>query len=311
VRAACRNAATTERKARLGKDSITLPDLSVEEPLVAWQPIRISAKASSVPGWLRVVARVTSSALEGSFDLALAPSLEGPLRGTLDPSWIRPKAKITIKLVAMDKFGDLGDVGQSKALDVPSSEALVSLGEVPDSATVSIDGSKVDIDAKGRVAVSPGEHTVEMELDNGASASTSITVERGGIARVALSPQKGGGRTLAWIATGTSVVLGAVGGVLMINAATRKAEIEELAAKREPGTGLPATEYADLKLKDDDRRTYQTVGTGMLIAGGAVGVAAITLWLIPRGGSKTSKPKEKATLTPLVGIGSVGLRGSF
>ena len=39
---------------------------------MAGAPVRGSTTASSVPSWLRVVARLESSALAGSYDLALA-----------------------------------------------------------------------------------------------------------------------------------------------------------------------------------------------------------------------------------------------
>lgn len=330
VRAACRAAAAEERKQRLGRAGVTLTELKVETPEVAWQPIRISATASQAPPWLRVVARVTSSVLEGSFDLALAPSLEGPLRGTLDPSWMRPKARIKVALVAQDKFGDLASPPQSAAVDVPSAEALVALGEVPEGATVSLDGSDVKPGPGGRIPVAPGSHTVELELPDGAAASTKVDVERGAVARVALSPQKSGGRTLAWIATGASVALGAVGGVMLLNAASRASEIEELSAKREPGSGLPATEYSEIASKNDERQTFATVGTALLIGAGVTAAAAITLWALPSGSSKPAAEKKALTrpgspgsarparakpgiagVAVRVGPASIGVTGSF
>lgn len=310
VRTACRAAATKLRSGRLSHEHITLSDFSVQAPDVAWQPVRIEAKATSVPPWLRVVARVTSSALEGSFDLALAPSIEGPLRGTLDASWIRPGAKIDVQLVAQDKYGDLGGAIESSSITVPRSEALVALGDVPSGATASVDGSKVDLDAHGRVAVSPGSHTIALELANGSSASTKIDVKRGAVSRVALSPQRPQtGRTVAWIAAGTTVALGAVGGVLLLTANGQRQEIEDLAQKREPGTNLPATSYADIQAKDQSRKTLVTTGSAFLIAGGVVGLTALTIFLWPD--SSSSKKTGSTSVAPVVGLGSVGLRGAF
>ena len=321
VRAACRAAATKERSQRVARAQIALSDLQVEAPAVAWQPVRVSATArataagkpdtSAIPPWLRVVARVTSSALEGSFDLALAPSLEGPLRGTLDPSWIRPRAKIRVEIVALDRFGDLGPTGQSASLEVPATEAMVVLGDVPASATVTIDGAAVKPGPGGRAPVAPGPHKVTMELEDGAVASASVDVARGSAARVALSPQREGrSRALAWIATGTSVALGAAGGVLLLNANSRKSEIEELSARREEGSNLPATEYSELRSKDEDRQTFATLGTAFLIAGGVAGAAAITLWVWPdSGGAK--KADASALVRVRAGLGGVSVAGAF
>jgi len=312
VRGVCRVAAEKVRKERIEKAGVKLGDIAVNAPEVAWQPVRLSAEVEKAPAWLRVVARVRSSAIEGSFDLPLAPSPDGPLRGTLDPSFIRPGATLDISLVAQDKFGDLLVTSDKHSIAVPKREALVAFGDIPGSAKVFVDDKPVEPDDAGRVAVEPGKHEVSMEIDE-ASASAKVEVERGAIASVALSPQKGGGRTLAWIATGSAVVLGAVGGVLLGTAATRKAEIEELAAQREPGTNLPATTYSVIKARDDERRLFANVGTGLAIGGGVVGAVAITLWLLPSG--RKSAPKKDGhiwtTIQPQIGLGTVGLSGQF
>jgi hypothetical protein len=315
VRGVCRVAAERVRKERIEKAGVKLGDISITAPEVAWQPVRLSAEVDKAPAWLRVVARVRSSALEGSFDMPLAPSPDGPLRGTLDPSFIRPGATLEVSLVAQDKFGDLLVTAGKQTVDVPKREALLSFGDVSSSARVFVDDKPVELDASGRVAVEPGKHEVLMEVDD-ASASTKVEVERGAIARVALSPQKSGGRTLAWVATGSAVALGAVGGVLFGTAVARKSEIEELAAQREPGTNLPATNYADIKSRDDQRRLFSNVGTGFLIGGGVVGAVAVTLWLLPSGRSKAKAPEKKGanvftTIEPQIGLGTVGLSGRF
>jgi len=310
VRAACRAAAAEERKSRLSRSKVTLSDLDVRRPEVAWQPVRISATASQVPSWLRVVARVTSSALEGSFDLALAPSQEGPLKGTLDATWIRPKATIKIELVAQDRFGDLGPTGQSVTVVVPRAEALLSFGQVPSNATVSVDGSPVQLDGDGTTPVLPGKHKVSMELPSGAEASTSVEVERGSVSRLALSPSKGSGLTWPIVFGAGAVALGAVGGVFMLNAANRASEIEELSAKREPGTNLPATEYSEIQQRDDERKTFSLVGTGLLIGAGVSAAVAVTILLWPEGKAKTPA-KTGMRVLPVVGPGSVGVVGTF
>lgn len=306
VRNACRAAAVVERPRRLEREKVVVSDLSIEEPEVAWQPVRVGAKASVVPAWLRVVARVTSSSLEGSFDLALAPSVEGPLKGTLDPSWTRPRAKIKIELVPQDKFGDLGPPVATKTFEVSADEAAVAFGDVPSSAALSIDGTAVKPGPSGRVPVTPGAHTVDLVLDDGASASASIDVKRGAVQRVALNPQRAGSsHTGAWIATGGAVVLGAVGGVMLLVAKSRSDQVEELAARREPGTSLPATSYADIKTIDDERKTFSTLGGAFLIGGGVVAAGAAVLWLWPDGQAKKKTTGVRVVPAP-GGIVAVG-----
>lgn len=313
VRTACRTAASKVRAQRLAHDKVTFEELEIERPEIAWKPVRIEAKVSTQPPWLRAVARVTSSALEGSFDLALAPSIEGPLRGTLDASWIRPGAKIQVKLVAQDRFGDLGVPLKETSFDVPSAEAAISIGDVPSDAIVRIDGAATKLGPQGVTPVSPGKHSVELELDDGASARTSVDVKRGAVSRVALSPQKAAaGRTLAWISTGATVALGAVGGVLLLTANSRKKDIEDAAQKREPNTSLPLTQYSDIASLDRERKTLTTAGTAFLIAGGVTAVAAVTLWLWPEKRASPAKTKTGgATVTPFAGPFGIGAAGSF
>jgi len=200
---------------------------------------------------------------------------------------------------------------------VPAAEARVALGEVPSGASVSVDGTEVKPDSAGTVAVEPGTHTIKMELSDGAAASTKVDVQRGNVAQVALSPQRSGGSTLAWIATGTSVALGAAGGVMLFSAASRASEIEELSQKREEGTGLPATEYSEIASKNEDRQTFATVGTVLLIGAGVTAAAALTLWLWPDGSSsKASDAKASASgqgprIAARIGPTSIGFAGTF
>ncbi len=308
VRVICRAAAVKERKARLDREKIVISGLEIEPIDVAFQPVRLSAKGSRAPAWLRVVARVTSPAIEGSFDLVLAPSLEGPLRGTLDPSWIRPGARLTIELVAQDRFGDLGSIGKSTSAVVPTAEAMIALGAIPSGAEVSIDGTKAAPSPAGDVVVTPGKHRIKLELESGASASTTVDIERGSVARVALAPQRAGGFGVQWFFGAGALALGGVGSVFLVNAASRKSEIESLSRQREPGTSLPATEYTVLAQKDQERKTFGTVGLILGISAGALGITAVTIALWP---SREGKKKPIATLTPKLGLGSAGLCGAF
>ena len=154
-------------------------------------------------------------------------------------------------------------------------------------------------------------------IQGDASASTEVDVQRGNVARVALSPAVSSSNALAWIATGTSVACLATGGVLMLVADGRRSDIEEAAAQREPGTSLPATDYADIQSLEDDRVTFSTAGTVLLIAGGATAVLATTLWLWPSGGgsSDDAEPAEETARRGGVSVsaspGWIGMRGSF
>ena len=308
VRVICRAAAAKERKARLDREKIVISGLEIEPIDVAFQPVRLSARGSRAPAWLRVVARVTSPAIEGSFDLVLAPSIEGPLRGTLDPSWIRPSSRLTIDLVAQDRFGDLGPIGKSAIAVVPTAEAMVALGPLPSGAELSIDGTKATATPAGNVVVTPGKHKIKLDLESGASASTTIEIERGSVARVALAPQRAGGVGVHWFLGAGALALGGVTSVFLVNAASRKSEIESLSQQREPGTGLQATEYSVLAEKDQERKTFGTVGLVLGIGAGALALTAVTIALWP---SREAKKKPIATITPQLGPTGLGLSGTF
>lgn len=307
VREACREAAKQVRAGRLADEGIELSKLEVRKPDVAYQPLRVSTEVSKKAPWLKVVARVQSAELEGVFDVPLVPSQEGPLLGTLDSSWIRPSSRLKVSLVAQDKFGDLGPPSNETTLVVPKAEAAIALGTVPKNAKVTLDGDAVTPDASGKIEATPGKHEVGMTLADGAYAEAEVELRRGVITRVALAPQgQSPSRVLPWVATGTSVALLVAGGVLLINAEARRSELEDAAARREPGTDLPASDYADLQEIDDERLIFQNVGIGLMAGGGAVAIVATILWLVPTGGASTT-----ASVSPEIGPGYFGLRGTF
>ncbi|HTJ80325.1 MAG TPA: hypothetical protein VL400_01345 [Polyangiaceae bacterium] len=311
VRDACKAAAKKVRSERLAGDGAKLGALEAKAPEVAYQPVRISTTVDKRPPWLKVVARIESSGIEGSFDVPLLPSDDGPLLGTLDPAWIKPKSKLVVALVAQDKFGDLGDPTEKRELEVPAAEAAVLLGTIPEGAKVTLDDEAVKPDAQGKVTATAGKHDVALTLSNGASAETNVELRRGQVTRVALSPQiESPSRVWPWVTTGTSLALLAAGGVLLINAEARRSELEDAAAQREPGTDLPATDYAELESIDSERTTFQYVGIGLLAGGGAVAILATVLWLVPTGGGAASAASTPGLL-PVVGPGFVGVSGRF
>jgi hypothetical protein len=193
---------------------------------------------------------------------------------------------------------------------------MVNVGPVPKGAKLTLDGKEVTADADGHVPTTPGSHDVELTLSGGATASTNVDLKRGTVTRLALSPQAPtASRILPWIATGTAAALVTAGAVLLVNAQSRRSQLQTAAALREPGTDLPATDYKDLQTIDAERRTFTTVGFGLLIAGGGTAILATTLWLIPSGSSHPSTAPKTArlapTIAPIVGPGMLGVSGSF
>lgn len=312
VREACKAAAKKVRGERLAAAKVNPEQLVVEQPSVAYQAVRLSSKVAEMPSWLRVIARIESSSLEGSFDVPLVPSDEGALLGTLDSAWIRPSSKLTLRLVAQDRFGDLSDALDTATISVPANEAAISLGEVPTGGVVELDGDRVTPDERGRVAAAPGAHEVRLTLPSGAYAEAEVELERGSVAQVTLAPsEQGPSRVWPWIATGTALALGVAGGVLLINHQLRLADLEEASAEREPGTGLPSREYAELAALDEERLTFLYAGIGTLAGAGAVGVLATVLWLVPTGGSAPAEPPKDAWIAPMLSPAMMGVIGGF
>ncbi len=307
IREICRAAAKQVRGGRLSAEGASLGSLEVKAPEVAYQALRASTTLEQRPTWLKVALRVRSSEIEGTFDVPLIASQEGPLLGTLDAAWIRPGSKLTLALVAQDKFGDLGPPTGERVITVPEAEAAIALGAVPKGAKVELDGDPVVPDATGKVPATPGKHDISLTLEGGASAEASVELKRGVVTRVALTPQQQEpSRVLPWVATGTSFALLVAGGVLLINAEARRTELEDAAAKREPGTDLPATDYAELEAIDDERAIFQNVGIGLMAGGGGVAILATIFWLVPVGGSTST-----ASVRPLIGPGVLGVSGVY
>ena len=308
VREVCKAAAKKVRADRLTEAGVKPSPLEVEKPSVAYQAVRFSAKLAKSAPWLRMIVRVESSALEGSFDVPLVPSEEGLLLGTLDSAWIRPKSKLTLRLVAQDRFGDLGDAIHSETVSVPENEAAISLGAIPEGGRVRLDGDDIKPDGAGLIPATAGSHEVRLTLPSGAYAETSVELARGGLAQVTLAPsEQEPSRVWPWVTTGTALALGVAGGVLLINSELRKNDLEDAAAEREPGTDLPVSDFADIESIDSERTTFLYAGIGILAGAGAVGILATVLWLVPGGGAE---PAQSAIM-PVVGPGFVGVTGRF
>jgi hypothetical protein len=309
VREVCKAAAKKVRADRMTEGKVEPTKLEVERPEVAHQAVRLSTKVEKIPAWLRMIARVQSSELEGTFDVPLVPSDDGALLGTLDSAWTRPRSKLTIKLVAQDRFGDIGEPIHTEELVIPAHEAAISLGSIPSGGRVEVDGERVTPDEAGRVPASAGKHEVKLTLPSGAYAETEVDLQRGTVAQVTLAPsEQGPSRVAPWIATGTSLALGVAGAVLLVNAELRRADLEEAAAEREPGTGLPLREYSELESIDSERRTFLYAGLGVLGGAGAVGVLATILWLVPSGGGDAA---PTTAVFPVISPSFIGVAGSF
>lgn len=198
-----------------------------------------------------------------------------------------------------------------KALDQSASligRVRVTLPADAADATFEIDGEPLVLQG-GAVEVDPGKHTITAKTGETVRFSGSVSVAAGGAGSVVVvlspsgadpsrSPRRAIG--IAAVSVGAAgLVAGGVAGVLAIRAHD---ELSGTCAK-----GLcPDGDTA----KIDAYHTLGLVSTVSLIAGGALAVGgAIVWWTAP---SAHAQPSRGALhVTPYVGIGNAGVRGTF
>ncbi|WP_437728884.1 PEGA domain-containing protein [Sorangium sp. So ce861] len=197
----------------------------------------------------------------------------------------------------------------------------------PDTAAVTIDGEPVPRAALGvKRPVDPGDHTVRAEAAGFAPVEAKVTVAEGASETVALelkplappppvapprpvapAPHPGPGaasggstRTVLGIAAlglgGVGLAAGAVGGVLAIG------------KHRDLSERCPADRCEPSLQGDVD--SYHAMGTvstiGFAIGAAGVGVGTFLLLTAPR-----SPQRAGISITPVIGLGSAGAKGSF
>jgi hypothetical protein len=174
-----------------------------------------------------------------------------------------------------------------------------------------IDG--LDVDANGEVALNPGDHSVGATADGWKPGETGVRLAEGEhltvkLQLVASAPPPPPAKETAGSRVPGAVVLSlgaaglAVGGVFggLAFSATSSAK------------SLCKGDVCPLAAQDDINRSklYGNVSTAAFIAGGAVALTGIVLTAVAPGGKK-GESKEKAGVSPWVGLREAGLTGRF
>ncbi len=179
---------------------------------------------------------------------------------------------------------------------------------------VQLDGEPVPAPLVGvRQPVNPGKHGVRLLLDDRPTPSKELDLEEGAEETVELDVTDGAAtvgshattdsvsqRTWAWVALGVGgagLATGVVSGALMNG---KDSDLEKVCTPE-----CPASAESDL----DSFRTYRTVsfiGYGVGIAG--VGLGAVLLLTAP---NDAPRAQASRSLAPVVGIGHIGIKGSF
>lgn len=194
-----------------------------------------------------------------------------------------------------------------KALDQSAAlvgRVTVSLPAEAVDGTFKIDGEPLVLQG-GAVEVDPGTHTITAEASGKEPFSKTVAVAAGKSADVVvvLAPRASSPRRTIGIAAmgvgAAGLVAGGVTGVLAIGAHD---ELSKTCAN-----GLcPDGDTA----KIDAYHTLGLVSTVSLIAGGALAVGGAILWVTaPHAQAPASRGAVR--VTPYVGLGSAGVRGSF
>jgi hypothetical protein len=123
---------------------------------------------------------------------------------------------------------------------------------------------------------------------------------------------KQGLRIGSYVAFGVGVAGLAVGTVFLLKAGSKADEADDLcASKPAPGGKCDISLQSGVKALEDEEKSARTLSTVGFIAGG-VGVAAgVTLFILSSGGSEQASRTRRPRVEPLIGLGSVGLRGTF
>lgn len=178
-------------------------------------------------------------------------------------------------------------------------------------ALTTIDGK--DVDASSEVPFDPGDHKVAASAEGFEAAEKSVSLREGAHEHLRLDlvpivkappPKVSGGSSAPAIAF---LSLGGAG--LIVGGAAGIAALVQTSDARSQCTGnLCRPSAADAIERSKLSGTISTVG---FIAGGVgVGVGLIVLLASP-GAAKKAPSKESASVTPWIGLGQAGLRGSF
>jgi hypothetical protein len=121
---------------------------------------------------------------------------------------------------------------------------------------------------EGAVPVEPGRIHVDLRTESG-SVAQEIDVKAGQIVDVTLA--LGAGPSRLPLIRGGLLGLGAVSlaisaaAAVAVNAKSR--DVEASAAMRQPGSGLAANDYANVRGLDSDGRLFSRISIGALVAG--------------------------------------------
>lgn len=222
----------------------------------------------------------------------------------------------TIRVHAAGYFDVIRSVrlaaGRPHAIDIVlvAKPALVTV-RAPAGTRIEIDGRSVgETPLASALEVAPGPHVVSLLKNGHVAQTTELTLERGASAsldrRLVTSTQ----RKVSYGFLGASAVGLVASGLFAAAAFDRQARANALLDERRRGALTPsqADEYDGARADRSRYRTGSLIWLGAGVGLGSIG-AFLYLFDLPRGAE--ARPMVRTALRPQVGLGSIGLSGSF
>jgi len=186
--------------------------------------------------------------------------------------------------------------------------------------------------------VDPGTHAFEARATNAQSAPVTVTLSegsketvmltlrastprstRGASAASSLSSEpppsdsahaaSSGLRVASYVAFGLGAVGLGVGSYFLVKSRSTGDDASHLFDTCDPDCS--AEEEAKIRATDADANQQRNIGIGTVIAGGVAAITGVTLLLVSSGSSTAPAQSRAPRVTPVIGLGSLGVSGTF
>ena len=187
----------------------------------------------------------------------------------------------------------------------PGSHAFQASGTSAQSAPVTVtlsEGEKETVTLTLHAIAAPPPPPV---AENG---PTKVTSEPPPVADSAHSSGSGL-RVASYVALGVGAVGLGVGGYFLVKSSNTRDSANSAFNACDPGCTAP--QISQIGSTDAQADQQRNVGIGALVGGGVVAITGITLLIVSSGASTPPAQSHALRVTPVLGMGSLGLRGVF
>ncbi|HYP77467.1 MAG TPA: hypothetical protein VER12_15960 [Polyangiaceae bacterium] len=205
--------------------------------------------------------------------------------------------------------------------------------------TVSMDGTALPAAMVGiPLPVNPGTHAFEARGTAAQSAPVSVNVSEGAKETVMLTlransaarPAQGasgatsltsesppdtahggssGLRVASYVAFGVGAVGLGVGSYFLVKSSNTRQPATDLYDSCTPNCTVE--QQAEIETTDSDADQQRNIGIGAVVTGGVAAITGLTLFLLSASNSAPAAQSNAPRVTPVIGLGSLGLSGTF